>query len=208
MDRPAEPFWDQAFRDDARPFGPPSAEVLELCARLPPCARVLDLGCGDGRNALPLAAAGHRVTGVDISKSGIEALRRRADAEGLEMEIVTADLRTFSPAGLYDLVIAHGVLHLLPRPERDRLIRRVMHRTRAGGWNVMAVFTTAIDPPPDLADLCCGLFVERELLLKYRGWEVEHFQSYVLEDEHPGGIRHRHPINKLVARRRLVEPRV
>lgn len=202
MERSKEPFWEQAFRDDARPFGLPSTEVLELRARLPPRARVLDLGCGDGRNALPLARAGHRVTGVDVSRAALEALRRRAHAEGLELDTVSADLCAFSPSADYDLVIAHGVLHLLPRPERDRLIRRVKRHTRPGGWNVLAVFTTTIRPPPDLEALCRGLFAERELLLEYRDWEVELFQSYILEDEHPGGIRHRHPINKLVARRR------
>lgn len=196
-----EPFWNAAYRADARPFGDPSAEILALRDRLPAGARVLDLGSGDGRNALPLALAGHYVTAVDVSKPAIRAIHRAADRDGVDLEVVHADLRTFSPLDHYHLVIAHGVLHLLDPPDRDALIERIRGHTLPGGWNVLAVFTDHIPPPPDLADLCSGLFMEGELLLRYNDWEVEDFHSYVLEDEHPGGLRHRHPINKVVARR-------
>ena len=46
-----------------------------------------------------------------------------------------------------------------------------------------------------------GLFREGELEDCYRDWRIEVFRSYVLDDEHPGGIRHRHPVNKIVAQR-------
>jgi tellurite methyltransferase len=51
------PFWESAFKDlgAPSPFGPPSGEFLELLNVLPKNARVLDLACGDGRNALFLA---------------------------------------------------------------------------------------------------------------------------------------------------------
>jgi len=54
--------------------------VVEL---LPPEARTLDVGCGYGRVALPLARAGYAVEGLDLSENLIEAARRVADAEGL-----------------------------------------------------------------------------------------------------------------------------
>lgn len=50
------PFWDAAYRDpEAETFGPASKEIVELAAALPSGARALDIGCGDGRNALYLA---------------------------------------------------------------------------------------------------------------------------------------------------------
>lgn len=205
----AEPFWDAAYRADTRPFGPPSLEILELLDRLPRGARVLDLGCGDGRNAIPLARAGHRVTAVDRSRAALAALRRAALREGsssdeespLGIEIVEADLAVMCPLEHYDLVIAHGVLHLLAPHDRDALIERVRRHTRPGGWNVIAVFTRRIPPPLDLAPLCLGLMDEGELALRYGDWTVESFQAYTLEDRHPGGVAHTHPINKLVARK-------
>lgn len=205
----AEPFWEAAYRADAHPFGPPSLEILELLDRLPRGARVLDLGCGDGRNAIPLARAGHRVTAVDRSRFALAALRREAaragwspdDEEPLGMEIVEADVSALCPLDDYDLVIAHGVLHLFPPMDRDALIERMKRHTRPGGWNVIAAFTDRIAPPPDMAPHCLGLLQERELLQHYGDWEVETFQAYTLEDHHPGGITHIHPLNKIVARR-------
>jgi hypothetical protein len=46
-----------------------------------------------------------------------------------------------------------------------------------------------------------GLFREAELFERYDGWDIVLSKSYVLEDQHPGGSRHRHPINKIVARK-------
>lgn len=70
-----------------------------------------------------------------------------------------------------------------------------------GGYHVMAVFTNALEAPQDLRQWNVGLFNERELFTIYRDWHVIEKKNYILEDEHPGGIRHRHPINKLVAQR-------
>ena len=44
-----------------------------------------------------------------------------------------------------------------------------------------------------------GPFKEGELARIYAGWRQEQATSYVLEDEHPGGVRHRHAIDKVVA---------
>jgi SAM-dependent methyltransferase len=65
-----EPFWEAGYSDAAAPgvFGPPSEEIRSVVARLPAAARVLDLGCGDGRNALLLLERGFRVTAIDVSQ--------------------------------------------------------------------------------------------------------------------------------------------
>ena len=208
MSAPTEPFWEAAFRADRKPFGPPSTEILELLERLPRRARVLDLGCGDGRNALPLARAGHAVTAVDRSRAALESLRRAAIRESpgtdsdrpLGIQLVHADVARVTPSGEYELIIAHGVLHLLLPEDRDGLIRRIRRHTRAGGWNVLAVFTRSIPPPDDMAHLCRGLLDDGELSRGYADWHIELDRRYVLQDEHPGGVRHRHAINKIVAR--------
>lgn len=61
---------------------------------LPPGAAVLDVPCGDGRIALALARAGHRVTGVDIAPA--EVAHATAAAAGLDARFVAGDLRALS----------------------------------------------------------------------------------------------------------------
>jgi SAM-dependent methyltransferase len=55
--------------------------------------RVLDLACGHGRVALPLAERGFAVTGVDLSPRSLELARAAADAQGLDVDLVQSDMR-------------------------------------------------------------------------------------------------------------------
>ncbi|MBP2658642.1 MAG: hypothetical protein H6Q69_1674 [Firmicutes bacterium] len=47
-----------------------------------------------------------------------------------------------------------------------------------------------------------GLFQDGELAELYSDWDIELYQSYFFVDEHSNGIKHRHPINKIVARKK------
>jgi SAM-dependent methyltransferase len=71
------------------------AEVAELVALLdlPAGSRLLDVGCGTGRHAVPLALAGFRVTGVDLSPAMLARAAARAWEAGVELELVEADAR-------------------------------------------------------------------------------------------------------------------
>jgi SAM-dependent methyltransferase len=92
-------------------------------------SNVLDLGCGTGRVALPLARAGHRVTGVDLDATLAAELRRRAVAEDLPAGALTGDIRDFDLARRFDLVLATmQLLQLLAGPD-ERL--RALERARA-----------------------------------------------------------------------------
>jgi tellurite methyltransferase len=199
-----KPFWESSYGDpNADTFGPPSDEIVEIAAVLPEGASVLDLGCGDGRNALCLAERGLRVDAIDVSEAGIKKARARAQAAGVSLRAWVQDIGTFAFQRSYDLVVAHGVLHLLERDVWRRLLELVRHHTRPGGWNVVVVFTDRLPPPLDLTPYMRGIFREEELLEYYRDWFVERWEAYTLDDEHPGGVRHRHAVNKIVVRRPL-----
>jgi tellurite methyltransferase len=199
----SQPFWEGVYDDLDGPgaFGPPSAEIVELAKLLTADGRILDLGCGDGRHALYLAGRGFHVTAIDVSPRAIRKLQHNASQQGLTIEAEVQDLRDVTIDRTYDLIIAHGCLHLVEQEHSSRLLREMKAATKAGGYNVVAVFTDAIEPPQDLQPFMRGLFREGFLLRAYAGWEIKESRSYVFEDDHPGGLHHRHALDKLVAKR-------
>lgn len=198
------PFWEKAYSSDddaVETFGPPNPELVDLLGELPAGGSVLDVGCGEGRLSLFFARKGFHVVALDKSENGIRKLRRIVEREQLPINAFVQDLRTFKPDGVFDLAVADGVLHLVEKPHADRLIRDIQGVTKSGGWNLIKIFTTRIPPPVELAPFHIGLREEGELAALYGGWELRLNQSFILEDEHPGGIHHRHPIDKILARK-------
>lgn len=197
-----EPFWEQTYVDPTtNTFGQPSEEICQLVDLLPHGAMVLDLGCGEGRNALFLAKNGFDVTAVDISVAGIRKLRSLAEEGEVRIRSEVADMTEFAFTTDYDLIVSHGCLHLVEQSAWLSLIEKFKRHTNPEGINVVAVFTDRLPSPDDLKDFCIGLFQEGELAQLYADWETILNKSYTFEDKHPGNITHIHPVNKVVMRK-------
>jgi ubiquinone/menaquinone biosynthesis C-methylase UbiE len=80
-----------------------------------PKARILELGVGTGRVALPVVKAGASVVGVDLSMEMLSHLHTRATEEDLNLQVAQADIcqMPFAP-GVFDAVTVVHVLHLVP----------------------------------------------------------------------------------------------
>jgi 2-polyprenyl-3-methyl-5-hydroxy-6-metoxy-1,4-benzoquinol methylase len=77
--------------------------------------RVLELGCGDGVNAVFMAGRGSSVTAVDVSKTALEMARAKQREAGVEVDWVEGDVFDLDPgAGPFDLIFDRGLLHHLP----------------------------------------------------------------------------------------------
>lgn len=100
---------------------------------------VLDLGCGPGRHALPLARQGFRVTAVDTSADLIAELDRRAAAEDLAVDTVTADMREFRRPEAFDLVVVMWTSFGYFTDEADhlRVLGNIRDSLRPGGRLVL-----------------------------------------------------------------------
>ena len=104
--------------------------VEELTGATP--GRTLDVACGEGRNAVWLAEQGWRVTAVDFSTVGLDKARRLADARGVQVDWVLADVVDYDPpAAAFDLVVIL-YLHLAP-DERQRVLERAAAAVAAAG---------------------------------------------------------------------------
>jgi len=198
-----KPFWEGLYtnRIAADTFGPPNPEIMDLLPDMPAGSRALDLGCGEGRLSIPLAQSGMAVTGLDISAAGVKKLLRRAADEGLSISVAPGDLNTYSIEGTFQLIVSDGVFHNIHREHAERLIQEMKEHTAPGGYNLVKLFTTKVAPPPELAEFHIGLWEETELFDRYSDWEFLIKESFILDDEHPDGSKHRHPINKILARK-------
>lgn len=109
----------------------PNRFVVEELAGLPP-GRALDLGTGEGRNAVWLATRGWQVTGVDFSAVGLAKAAKLAARHAVRVEWAEADLRDYRPApGHYDLVLL-AYIHL-PAADLARLLERAAAALAPGG---------------------------------------------------------------------------
>lgn len=98
--------WDERYSGPDLVWGAgPNRFVAEELGDLPP-GRAIDLGCGEGRNAIWLAERGWKVTGVDFSAAGLDRAARLAAGRDVSADWVQADLTCYQPEpGGFDLVL-------------------------------------------------------------------------------------------------------
>lgn len=137
-DRGGAAWWDAFYADRERgvPFfrWAPDESLVQWVedglVDLPAGTRVLELGCGPGRNAIWLAQQGCRVDAVDLSDSALTWARERALSVGVDVRFEHADIFAWAvPDGGYDLVYDSGCFHHLPphrRPAYRELLRRAL----------------------------------------------------------------------------------
>lgn len=106
--------------------------IAGLSELLGPGSRVLDLGCGSGVPvAHSLVAAGHHVTGVDISEVQISRARKLLP----QADFIRADATSLTfPEGSFDAVVSLYVLIHIPLDEQPPLLERIATWLRPGGW--------------------------------------------------------------------------
>lgn len=185
-------WWDSFYTDRGRdvPFFrcAPDESLVEWHRDgrldLPPGARVLELGCGPGRNAVWLAEHGCRVDALDLSAEALAWGRERADTAGVDVTFVQANIFGWPPPDVatdgYDLVLDSGCFHHLP-PHRRISYRALLERTlRPGGTFALACFAAGGmgTEQSDLAlyrdgNLGGGLAYSADELRRTFGWLTE-----------------------------------
>jgi SAM-dependent methyltransferase len=115
--------------------------LLELL-RLPPGARVLDVGCGPGRHAVPLAVAGLNVTGIDVSLRFLEIAAEAARTAGVGAAFFEVDARQMPFEDEFDAVISicQGGFGLMGADD-SLILRRMMEAAKPGAKVVLSAFS-------------------------------------------------------------------
>lgn len=130
----AQTFWDDRYLAEGRIWSGRVNPVLAATAPGLPVGRALDLGCGEGGDAVWLAGAGWHVTAVDVSGAALERTVAAAAGAGVadRVRVEHHDLDVTFPAGEYDLVSAQ----FLQSPiafGREKVLRRAAAAVAAGG---------------------------------------------------------------------------
>lgn len=100
-------FWDSKYSDTKYVFGKKPAKFLaQNYDYIPAEAKVLDMGMGEGRNAVFLARKGYKVTGVDISSVAVKKSKMLADEYGVRINTIVASMNKYKISdGAYDAII-------------------------------------------------------------------------------------------------------
>jgi SAM-dependent methyltransferase len=122
------PWWDRFYGGHAVWSGDPNPQLVVEASHLTP-GTALDVGCGEGADAIWLATRGWQVTGVDFAAAALE--RAAAHAGGVAVRWVRADIRVELPEGPYDLVSAQFIQ--LPDTPRRALFARLAAAVAPGG---------------------------------------------------------------------------
>ena len=161
---------------------PVHSEVLEAMESLSP-GKALDLGCGQGRNALFLAQHGFEVTAVDQNELALEILQSIVEQEDLEMTVGLYDINSANLKQSYDLIVSTVVLMFLQADRIPAIIRNMQDQTNPGGYNLIVCAM-------DTEDYSCQVpfsftFKEGELADYYKDWEL------IKYNENPGHLHRR-----------------
>ncbi|MFB4273225.1 FAD-dependent oxidoreductase [Nonomuraea sp. GTA35] len=134
-----EEFWDGRYRQSEKIWsGEPNAALVREVSDLPP-GTALDLGSGEGGDAIWLARKGWRVTAADISGVALRRAARHAEEAGVAKQIdwQRHDLAQSFPEGAYDLVTA-CYLHSSKDMPREQILRRAAAAVAPGGVLLVA----------------------------------------------------------------------
>jgi len=211
-------IYDDAYRTPSW-FGSGPDPLLERFAGgLPGGARVLDIGAGQGRHALPLARRGCRVTGLDTSAKAVDQVNAASAEEDLACTAHLEDVFVHQPAEPYDGVLCFGLIQMLPAERVAPLTERLQRWVRKGGtlwltaWHTDDPCCDHLSDPwhregprawhdPD-GDRYRFFLHPEEILDLFPGWEVlHHFEGEGPVHRHGDGPEERHGIVEAVLAR-------
>lgn len=154
-------------------FNPaPNAFLVDVMKGLKP-GRALDVGMGQGRNAIFLAQQGWSVTGVDISDEGIRLAKEQAQKLGLRIDAVNAPIESFDfGQGKWDLIV---FCYLDPRPYASKVVAAL----RPGGVVVVEGFHSRTRK----TRLAAGWFEDNELLRVFPSLRVLRYEDVLAKQD-------------------------
>ena len=165
---------------------------------------ILDLGCGEGKNANAFATAGATSIAVDCSQDAIANGKSVFGDTPINWLIEDATSFAASQADqTYDVVVAYGLLHCMnSEAEADALINDIQRLTKSGGTVILVAFNDRsqdLSAHPGFKPL---LMPHDWYAAKFGGWQNDIVTDTDLHETHPhNGIPHHHSLTRLIAKK-------
>lgn len=168
--------WEKLYKKNNSPFGRKARPEIKQILRYKRKGNVLDLGCGEGQNALFLSSKGFNVVGVDISKTAINRLSRRAKTNKLKIRCIQKSLTNYNINKDYEVITTNYSLHVLRRNQGLKIIREMKKHTKKSGVNVVSSFMAEL---PFYDKKAKGYFYLRKNELKklYKDWKIRYYKE-------------------------------
>ncbi|WP_025679320.1 helix-turn-helix domain-containing protein [Paenibacillus polymyxa] len=181
----------------------PNKVCYQVLQFMPPNKHIklLDIGCGEGKDAVFFARNGYDVTAFDVSDAGIEKTKKLAEKIGVHVNVFKADILDYRLDTHFDVIFSSGVLHYIKPEFRKEIFGNYKQYTNPNGLHIFNVFVNKpfIAPPPEKEPNAYKWY-SGELLTHYHDWFIED-SSEVIFDCNSSGIPHKHAMTKIIAQK-------
>ena len=175
-------------------------ELIRLC---PPLSdrTVLDIGCGEGKDAVYMAKNGYCVSAFDLTDNGIRKTLALAEINKVKINAYVDDINTFDTKDQFDIIYSTGTVQYLFEQNKKIFFDKINRITKPNGIVYFNVFVekTFLELPPDW-DIEEKMWSSGELFTFFPDWKVEHIDEVIFEDR-SGGIPHYHCMDTIICRK-------
>ncbi len=194
--------YEEYYRSEEYFWGTEPAGFLDKLIELKPPRpgiKVLDIGCGEGKDAVYMAQKGYDVTAFDLTESGIRKTLRLAAERGTKLNAYTADINDFETDGSFDIIYSTGTIQYLADENIPGFFGKIMRMTRPHGLHYFNVFVEKpfLALPPDW-DREEKMWKTGTLFSYYADWKIHLIDEVTFEDD-SGGVPHFHCMDLILA---------
>ena len=175
-------------------------ELINLC---PPAenTKVLDIGCGEGKDAVFMAEKGYDVTAFDLTENGIRKTIALAHKRGVKVNAYVDDINTFETDEQFDIIFSTGTVQYIFDENKEAFFKKLEKITKPNGIVFINVFVekSFLELPPDW-DKEEKMWKSGELFTYFSDWKFEKIDEVIFEDN-SGGIPHYHCMDTIICRK-------
>lgn len=174
-------------------------ELLQTANKKPLELEVLDIGCGEGKDAVYMAEKGCNVTAFDVTQSGIRKVKKLAEERSVKIDAFVADVNDFEINKKFDIIYSTGTIQYLFDENIDSFFKKINDITKIGGIVYFNVFVdkSFLELPPDW-DKEEKMWKTGDLFRYFSDWKIHKITETIFEDN-SGGIKHYHCMDTIMA---------